>query len=291
MKLLIGCGKMGGAILKGWIRNEVSDIVVLAQNEESALKITSEYEVEAVTTVEQLQEKTEVVLVAVKPYQAVKVLPQLKKCQDSVIVSVMAGITMESIMEMSGGNRNVVRAMPNLTCLLGEGVIGAYAEIENKKIVEDLLSVVGKVFWLQDEREIEITAALPSGMPAFLMKLLDMYSKSIADINYSDEKIIESKLLKLFFSEVSQPILEQVENGWISDAIILGLDEFTANEMAHRTIFGTKELLKNGMNSKEIIESVTSKGGTTEAGLLAMEHGLSPITAAYRRALEIGKEI
>ncbi len=285
MRLMIGCGKMGGAILDGWIASGVTDNVVLARNADSAKLIEKKYNTKTITSLDELDEVPKVIVCAVKPYQIEQVLAQLKKLDKLTLISVVVGKSIECISNIVGKQHLIVRAMPNITCLVKSGVIGAYSATKNKE-AEELLSSVGEVFWLKNENEIEVTAGLSGGAPAFLIKMLDVYSHEVAGINSLDVEEVKLRTMNVFRAQQKLSVIDQVINGWINDAVLLGLDSSVAIQMMLRSIVGTVKLLDN-MSGDEIITAVASKKGTTEAGMLALEHGLSPVVAAYRRAKEI----
>ncbi len=285
MKLLVGCGKMGGAILEGWLQDDMTDIVVLTKDEEQSAKIRRMYQVETIFNLDQLQVEPQTVLVAVKPYHLEKVLPTLSKFKDAVFISVVVGTSIEYFQSFLGTKCTVVRTMPNIPCLIKQGVIGIYS---NKKMddIDKLLSTVGKTFWLENEEQIDMVAALPGGMPAFFVKILQMYAKSISELTSCEEGVVMNKIVQFLNKQKKMLVVEQILNGWVSDAVILGLKNEMAHEMMIRTVVGTIELLQS-MSGDDIIQAVASKKGTTEAGLKAIDYGLSPVVAAYRRALEI----
>ena len=285
MKLLIGCGKMGGAILDGWLQNGITDIVVLAKTAEQALAIKRNYQVKTILSCDEIDTDPEIILCAVKPYHMQELLPQLNQFNKTIFISVVVGKSIEYIRNLLGNKCTIVRAIPNIPCLIKQGVIGLYSEHKLSNI-DDLLSTVGKTFWLKNEQEIEIVAALPGGLPAFFVKILKIYAKEISMLTAVDIAIVINKILQLIHKQETLSIIDHILNGWTSDAILLGLEEKIAQEMLIRTVIGTISLLQN-MSFDEVIEAVASKKGTTEAGLLAMKHGLSPIIAAHRRALEI----
>lgn len=293
MKVLIGCGKMGGAILDGWLQDGVKDIIVLARNKERASEIGSRYKIKTILSIEELQEKPQVIFCAVKPYQIAKVLPACKKFKNLTFVSVVVGKSIRCIKDLIGEGHYIIRAMPNILCLIKCGVIGVYVEQnqeDRSSIVEGLLSLVGKVFWLKNENEIDITAALAGGLPAFLIKILAVYIKEIVQITKVDSLVVEERIMKLFCKQEKLLMIDHALNCWISDAILLGLSNNTALEMSLRSVVGTSQLVRK-ISPAEIIKAVASKNGTTEAGLLSIEHGLSPVTGAYRRALAINNNI
>lgn len=288
MKLLIGCGKMGGAILDGWLQSGIKDIIVLARTPERAIEIKSRYSVSTILSIDELTETPEIILVAVKPYQLETVLPSCKQFDKSIFISVVVGKSIQYFQTFLGEQCLIIRTMPNIPCLIKQGVIGIYAQLKTQQrdYINHLLSPIGTTFWLKNENEIEIVAALSGGIPAFLAKILKLYAEEISTISQLPSDKIMDNTLHLFCEQKKLNIVDHITNGWASDGTLLGLDQNIATETVIRTIIGTIELLKT-MLPHEIIAAVASKGGTTEAGLLAIEHGLSPIIAAYKRAIEI----
>lgn len=181
--------------------------------------------------------------------------------QNALIVSILAGIPIKTLSSKLNSQR-VVRIMPNTPCAVGEGVssifFGDGITEEEKKQIKELFSAVGSVFELSTEDQINISTVFTGSGPGFLFEIARIMHKKIL------EKGIEPKM---------------------------------ATDMINQTFLGTAKLMvQSGKTYESLRESVTSKGGTTEAGLSVFkEKDLAGILgesfeASLNRCLTLGDQ-
>jgi pyrroline-5-carboxylate reductase len=263
MKLgFIGGGNMAAALIGGLLQKGFakSDIEVAETSPERRTWLDHEFGVtvhantEAATT-------SDVIVLAVKPQQLSEILrglPPLKA--EQLVLSIAAGVRAEDISRWLGGHPAVVRAMPNTPALVGAGIAGLFALLgvtdAQKAQASRILEAVGRAVWVQQEAQIDVVTAISGSGPAYVF----------------------------YFIEA----LEQA-------GIDLGLPAETARLLTLQTFFGAAALaIKDQSAPAELRAKVTSKGGTTERGILALEEGGVGYAiglaarAAAERAAEMG---
>jgi pyrroline-5-carboxylate reductase len=203
----------------------------------------------------------EVVLLAVKPAMLKDVAGWLQSRKGSyLLISILAGVTTETLAKEVGGKARVVRAMPNQALRVGEGVTalcaGAGAKKEDLEVARKIFALGGTVLEIGEEHMDVVTALSGSG-PAFMAKWVEELEKAAARA---------------------------------------GLDSKVAGQLAARTMLGTGALLvREGIKPSELCAAVASPGGTTEAGLKVMQAGgiealaEKAMSAAVNRAKELSK--
>lgn len=262
MKLgFIGGGNMAAAMIGGLLQKGFSpdDIRVAEPMADRRAWLGREF---GVAVEESAAESlaADVVVLAVKPQQLrdlLRGLPALKPGQ--LVLSIAAGIRAKDISRWLGGHAAVVRAMPNTPALVGAGIAGLYAlagvnEVQ-KGHASRILEAVGGAVWVADEGLIDAVTAISGSGPAYVF----------------------------FFIEA----LEQA-------GVELGLPPETARLLTLHTFFGSAALaIKDQSPPAELRARVTSKGGTTERGVLALEEGgvKYAITMAARAAAERAREM
>ncbi|MGY8666392.1 pyrroline-5-carboxylate reductase [Bradyrhizobium sp. UFLA05-109] len=261
--LLAGAGKMGGAMLTGWLAQgldprRVAVIEPHLSPEISALAakgIALNPDVTSAGSVETL-------VVAVKPQSFREAGAKLKPyvSADTSVVSIMAGTTIASLQEVCGGA--VVRAMPNTPAAIGRGITVAVAanNVSNKQrtVADALLRATGSVEWVEDEGLMDAVTAVSGSGPAYVFLLAEELARA---------------------------------------GVEAGLPEALATKLARETVSGAGELLhRSELASSTLRQNVTSPGGTTAAALevLMGEPGLRElmiraIAAATRRSKELAK--
>ena len=184
MKLgFIGAGNMGGAILKGVLKNklyESENIFVANRRKESSEKLHDIYGVNICENNIELVKKCDIIIIGVKPIIIANVLAEIRNyIEDKIIISIAAAITVKDIEDIVG-KKKIVRVMPNTPAAVGNGVSGVvYGEkLDNndKKLVFDIFNAVGSVEEIS-EQNIEALTALSGSGPAYVY----MFIEALAD--------------------------------------------------------------------------------------------------------------
>jgi len=262
--VLVGAGKMGGAMLAGWLKGglDPADVVIIdpAPPEEMASLIAEKglrHDVSAPDDV-----AASVLVVAVKPQMMDAVLPTVKPVvgDKTLVVSVAAGTKIVTLAEGLGATC-VVRAMPNTPAQVGRGMTVAVGNSQvseaQKELVTALLSAIGLVAWVDDEGAIDAVTAVSGSGPAYVFHLVEALAEA---------------------------------------GRAAGLDADLAMTLARQTVTGAGELLhQSDLDAATLRKNVTSPGGTTAAALevLMGEGGLTPlmtqaVAAAAKRSRELG---
>ena len=258
----IGIGNMGGAIAIAAAKaHDPGDIWVSAGRPEHAAEFAARHGMVAATN-EQIAKECKFVILGVKPQFMPQVLgalrPILEVRTDCVLVTMAAGLTMQKIANMVGGGYPVIRIMPNTPARIGMGVIQYdWNDRCRKEDVEEFLSVMGSAGWLTHlpERLIDAGSAVSGSGPAFAA----MFIEAMAD-----------------------------------GGVVCGLPRATAMEYAAQTLIGTAQLLlQSGDHPGKMKDAVCSPGGSTIAGIRALEQGgfRSAVTEAIVKTWEKNKEL
>ncbi|NQU57478.1 MAG: pyrroline-5-carboxylate reductase [Rhodospirillales bacterium] len=249
--LLAGCGKMGGAMLAGWLEKgfKPADITVVEPNPDTANELRRQFGVVTVSRADELDSEAQpnVVIFAVKPQVMDAVAPAYARFTgpDVVYLSIAAGKTIAYFEKILGTDAAIIRAMPNTPAAVGRGItVGcANARVSNQQIslCGDLLSAVGEVAWVDDEDHIDIVTAVSGGGPAYVFLLAECLCAA---------------------------------------GVKAGLPVDLAKRLARVTVAGSGELLHLSAEEPETLrKNVTSPGGTTAEALrvLMAEGGLQPL--------------
>jgi pyrroline-5-carboxylate reductase len=261
---IIGAGRMGGTIVQMLKKDSGSgwSLEVCEPNQKGRDVLAKEVGlgVKFVDRVEALGE-AEVVLLAVKPAMLRDVAGWLQSRKSSyLLISILAGVTTETLAKESGEKARVVRAMPNQALRVGEGVTalcaGSGAKKEDVGVARKIFALGGSVLEIGEE-QMDVVTALSGSGPAFM-------AKWAGELGVAAER--------------------------------LGLGRQVAGELAARTMLGTGALLvREGITPGELCVAVASPGGTTEAGLKVMQSGgievlaEKAMSAAVKRAKELAK--
>ncbi|NCS64799.1 MAG: pyrroline-5-carboxylate reductase [Hydrogenophilales bacterium CG03_land_8_20_14_0_80_62_28] len=257
----IGGGNMAGAMIGGMLKRGygAGDIGVAEPSAERRSTLATEFgvflEASAATVL-----ASDLLILAVKPQVLRAVLASLPRlAQTTCVLSIAAGVRAGDIARWLQGHGAVVRAMPNTPALVGAGIAGLYAlpgvSIEQKARAEQALKAVGQVVWVADEAMIDAVTAISGSGPAYVF---------------------------LFIEALEAAALE------------LGFAPGAARMLALHTVYGSAALaLQDGADPAVLRARVTSKGGTTERGIAALEaHGLPrAVLAAARAAAARAKEL
>lgn len=262
--VLLGCGRMGFALLKGWLGSGVpAETIQVVEPAPSESLVTL-----ASTTGVQLLKSDEgrparILVLAVKPQMIAEAAPLAGRLleQDSLVLSIMAGVPITQLRGLFPAAASIVRAMPNLAAMVGQGASVLIAEDGSTAghvlIAEELLKTVGTAEWLPGEELIDAATALSGSGPAYAFYLVECLAKAGANA---------------------------------------GLPGGIAARLARATMQGAGALLTNSTEEPDHLRrQVTSPGGTTEAGLAVLmrdERLLSlvdeTVAAAAQRSRELG---
>jgi pyrroline-5-carboxylate reductase len=261
--VLAGAGKMGGAMLTGWLAQGV------AANKLAVIDPAPSSEITALTAKglrinparAELGDVAALVL-AVKPQMFADAAPQLRAlvAPSTLVISIMAGTPIAKLSQACGGK--VVRAMPNTPAAIGRGVTVAVAEAGVEKsqraTADALLRATGSVEWIEDEALMDAVTAVSGSGPAYVFLLAEELARA---------------------------------------GVAAGLSPELATRLARETVAGSGELLhRSELTSETLRKNVTSPGGTTAAALdvLMGPGGFQPlltraVAAATKRSKELAK--
>lgn len=236
--ILVGGGKMGGALLEGWIarRTSPSDILVVEPGAETAAALRKRLGVTVVDDLDRAPARLspEVVVFAVKPQVMDAVVPAYGRFAEKkpLFLSIAAGTTV-GFFEKRLGKVAVIRCMPNLPASVHRGMTGAFANPRvteaQRRRADDLLGAVGDVAWVEDEALIDAVTAVSGSGPAYVFLLAECLAEA---------------------------------------GTAAGLSPELAARLARATVAGAGELLARSSESAAALRrNVTSPGGTTAAAM------------------------
>ena len=263
--LLVGCGKMGSALLTGWLQGGLArDSVTIIEPFEGQREALAADGLHAVATPAEVAADfaPKLVVMAVKPQQMDAVLADCKPLlrPESLVLSIAAGCTLARFEAGLGAETAVVRSMPNTPAAVGRGisvlVANKHVDAAGRAICEALMQAAGEVAWVEDEALIDPVTAVSGGGPAYVFLLIETLAEA---------------------------------------GVAAGLSPELAARLARVTVAGAGELVHQASESPSTLrENVTSPGGTTLEALkiLMAEDGLQPlmtraIAAASRRSREL----
>jgi len=260
--LLVGCGKMGSAMLAGWIARGTrpEDILVIEPHMPPGLPAGVICQADAAAIPAGFAPDT--VILAVKPQMMDQVLPAYARFAGrACFVSIAAGTTIAKIERLLGSaGAAVIRCMPNTPAAIGQGITVGCANAgvtqAQRQAAARLLEAVGLVEWVEQEGQIDAVTAVSGSGPAYVFLLAECMAAAGA---------------------------------------ALGLDPGLAERLANATVSGAGALMKqSGTSPDELRRNVTSPNGTTQAALevLMAPDGLKPLmqkalAAAERRSREL----
>jgi pyrroline-5-carboxylate reductase len=261
--VLAGAGKMGGAMLSGWLAQglDASRVAVIEPHPSDEIRAHLAGGAHLNPSPQEAGTLAAFV-VALKPQAFREAGPALKPYVDAatLVVSIMAGTTMASLAEVLGGH--IVRAMPNTPAAIGRGITVAVPAKDvsdaQRATADSLLRATGSVEWVTDESLMDAVTAVSGSGPAYVFLLAEELAHA---------------------------------------AIAAGLPEALATKLARETVAGSSELLhRSDLAAATLRQNVTSPGGTTAAALevLMGEDGLQSlltraVAAATKRSKELAK--
>jgi pyrroline-5-carboxylate reductase len=186
--VLIGGGRMGGAILRGLKGTASGPIFVVDPNVETAPGATLVRSPAELPTLE-----APTVVVAVKPQMLGGALPGLKPLAESraLFISIVAGVTFQTFRDALGAEVRIVRAMPNTPAGVLKGISGAVAspavDADGRARTDALLRAIGDVVWLDDETKIDLVTAISGSGPAYFFRFAEVLADAGRAMGLSDE--------------------------------------------------------------------------------------------------------
>ncbi|WP_138932971.1 pyrroline-5-carboxylate reductase [Roseovarius arcticus] len=178
--VLLGCGKMGGAMLQGWLKGGLppSSVWVIDPKPSDWLKSTG------VTINGDLPTAPGIVLIAVKPQMMGDALPSLREMGNgtTLFISVAAGTPISAFEAALGSASPIIRAMPNTPAAVGRGItsiIGnVHASSDQMDLAETLLTAVGQVVRLQNEDQMDAVTGVSGSGPAYVFHMIECMAKA-----------------------------------------------------------------------------------------------------------------
>jgi pyrroline-5-carboxylate reductase len=256
--LLVGAGKMGGAMLEGWLGLGLDPGLVVALDPHPPVEtaeLISRNGIALNPEVGSLGSQA-VVLLAVKPQMMADALPRLAPAfgASTLAISIMAGKTITGIASFLPPGTAIVRAMPNTPAAIGRGITvavpNATVTARQRAVADALLRSTGAVEWVEDEALIDAVTAVSGSGPAYVFHLVEALAEA---------------------------------------GVAAGLPERLALRLARETVSGSGELLHRSPLPPEVLrQNVTSPGGTTAAALEVLMAG-DGLTALVTRAVAAAK--
>lgn len=259
---IIGLGNMGEAILKSLLNNDmqIDKIICSEAKKERSEFIQKTYKVNITENYEDLVKKAKYVILAVKPQDSKNLMSSIAQhiVDSTVLISIMAGVTISNILAVTGKPTKVIRIMPNICVKVGEGVMGLTCnDLVNKNEIEEvrfLMKPLGKFIEIGEELMNAVTAMGGSG-PAFFLLFL--------------EAIIDA-------------------------GVKMGIPRDKSRLLSVQVVRGTIKMLEEeGLHPAVLKEMVVSPGGTTISGLAHLEEKAfkGNIIKAVEKAAKRAKEL
>lgn len=254
--LLVGAGKMGSAMLSGWLEGGITpdQILIIEPSLSDDLSfLMAQQGIQAVLPAD-LKQPPQVVILAVKPQIMQQVVAPLAQYFDknTLVISIAAGQTLSTLEGYVGMGKPVVRVMPNTPASIGRGMSVACANsgvtTSQKDLCSALMAAVGDVAWVEDEALMDAVTAVSGSGPAYIFLLAEVMAAA-------GEKA--------------------------------GLSAGLARQLADATVSGAGELLRqSGEEASVLRKNVTSPGGTTQAALDVLMNDKDGMALLMDRAVQ-----
>ena len=259
----IGTGNMGSAMIKGLVTSEYvsgSDINVFDVNVEKSRELSEKYNVKPLQNEVEIADNSDVIVLSVKPNIYNSVLEKIKDRIDEnkIIIAIAAGISIESVENIAGKDKKVVRIMPNTPAQVLEGMtavtFNGNVKEEEKKVVFSILDSFGKSIEIE-EKLMHTFTGIAGSLPAYVY----MFMEALAD-----------------------------------GGVLEGMPRDKAYEIVAQTVKGSAEmLLKTGKHPGVLKDEVTSPDGTTIEAVNTLENGnfRGTVINAVRACVEKSKKM
>lgn len=264
--LLVGCGKMGGALSQSWLDRGIAAGGIVIVDPVTPAALADRPEVTALDDASLLPSTLApaAVILAIKPQQMEAVLPTYARFTKtgSVFLSIAAGKNIDTLSGLLGKTAAICRAMPNTPAAIGRGMTvlcaGSNLTSEQGQMCDALMAAVGETAWVESEALLDAVTALSGGGPAYVFLLIEVLAAA---------------------------------------GVKAGLEPAFAMRLARTTVIGSAELARQSKATAiNLRQNVTSPGGTTAEALKVLmgPQGLQPlfdaaIAAAVARARELAK--
>jgi len=263
----IGGGNMASSLISGLIASGhspqhlwVSDI-----NPDALKALAENLNVNTSTSNDTVINEVDVIVLAVKPQilsNVAKSAAALIQQNKSLVVSIAAGISQQSLSQWLGADTAIVRCMPNTPALVLTGATALHANarvtVEQRNLAENIMRSVGIALWVKDESELDAVTAVSGSGPAYYFLLMEAMEKA---------------------------------------ALELGLSEATARLLVQQTALGAAKIaLESSESPEQLRKRVTSPGGTTQRAIETFEQGRftelvsKALHAARDRSIEMSKQ-
>lgn len=263
--VLVGGGKMGAALLEGWLARGLTpeQIHIVEPQAQTANALAARFKVRVAGDAAGLGRLSpKVIVFAVKPQMLAEVVGAYRALAEggALTLSIAAGKPIAFFERAFGANAAVVRSMPNTPAAVRRGITVACANAkvgaEGRALAQDLLEAVGEVAWTEDESLMDAVTAVSGSGPAYVFLLAEAMAAA---------------------------------------GVKVGLPKDLAERLARVTVSGAGELLRQSSEPAGVLrQNVTSPGGTTAAALavLMADGGVQPLLdAAIAAATRRGKEL
>lgn len=262
----LGGGNMANALIGGLLQQgfAAADIQVVELNAENREKLGRTYGVTCHAGPDAAAWACDLIVLAVKPQQMKEaVAPLIPFLQAQVVVSIAAGLGLDTLSRWLGGHRKVVRSMPNTPALIGAGITGLCALPEitagERDAADRVLQAVGSTVWIDDEGKMDAVTAVSGSGPAYVFLFIEALQQAAAELGFTPEQ---------------------------------------GRQLSIETVLGAAKLAAQSPEPAAVLrERVTSKGGTTEAALRVMaekavkEGIVAGVQAAEARGRELGAQL
>lgn len=263
----LGGGNMANALIGGLLKRGTrpADLCVIEVDAAARARLSAAYGVTCLAHADNGLPATDgLIVLAVKPQQMqAAIAPLSSQLSRQIVVSIAAGLRLDTLSRWLGGYRRIVRAMPNTPSMIGAGITGlcAFPDVsaEERQAAEDILRAVGTTLWVADESGMDALTAISGSGPAYVFLFIEALQQAAVDLGFAPE---------------------------------------AARQLALHTFAGAAQLAIGSEEDVTVLrQRVTSKGGTTEAALRAMldagilETIMAGVRAANARSIELGQKL
>jgi len=260
----LGGGNMANALIGGLLKQGTrpADLCVIEVDAAARGRLAATHGIPCLAHVDNGLPADGLIVLAVKPQQMQSaVAPLAGRLSRQIVVSIAAGLRLDTLSRWLGGYRRIVRAMPNTPSMIGAGITGLCASPEvtadQRQAAESILQAVGSTLWVNDEAQMDALTAISGSGPAYVFLFIEALQQAAVDLGFAPE---------------------------------------AARQLALHTFAGAAQLAIGSEEDVTVLrQRVTSKGGTTEAALRAMldagilESILAGVRAANARSIALGQ--